>query len=88
VHLRITSCGELTASPDYTKHISDIVHVLSWFSNDCIVDGSCLELVSTLGGVQTWLNETLEQIRHQQTLGGDLVSLQLQYEQLEVVSVH
>jgi hypothetical protein len=52
---------------------------------NCSSSDSCVQLVSTLNGMHGWLNETLEQIRHQQTLGGDLVSLQLQYEQLEVV---
>ena len=45
---------------------------------------SSMELLSTLNSLLSWLHKTLEQIRHHQTLGGDLASLQQQHYQLEV----
>ena len=44
----------------------------------------CRELVRTLQVMLSWMRAARQRMRHQQSLGGDLVSLQQQFDELAV----
>ena len=45
----------------------------------------CRELLQSLDFTLSWIRATRQRMRHQQSLGGDLVSLQQQCDQLAVL---
>jgi len=47
----------------------------------------CRELMRTLQMILSWLRTTRQRMRHQQSLGGDFVSLQRQCDELAVVQL-
>lgn len=71
-------------------HSVEKLQCVVYYSSRTLNDGDmsverCRELMRTLQVMLSWLRTTRQRMRHQQSLGGDLISLQRQCDELAVI---